>query len=445
MLKTLPEHKVEHEFHPAANLFPLLEGKDLDDLAADIEQNGQREPIVLLDGKIIDGRNRYRACEMRGIEPVLVEMCKAPEDLVKYVLSMNLHRRHLTPSQRAMVAARAKDYYVAQAKERKKRKPKSVKETVPEQNNGQSRDQAGEQFGVSGKTVDAASKVISKGSKELAAAVDAGAIPVSRAAKLADFPKSEQSRISKAAMRGDKRATELLRAGDQETIAKVEAGKLAVSKAMGERKTRKRPNRPPSEPCDECRSDTQQVEGRGRESQLCTDCFDTRAASVSAGGAESYHAPEHKPISNAVLEEHVETCSKEPMQISVTRLNPLDTVSVVDLIDALAKRSTPEDFLSCSAKALDRIRQIIATALASRKDVTDPIAADSSKACEAPEEQPATPDPSAAEELFPIEHRDDGWHIMLPSGATEGPFNAKRLARDTADGYRQHADSQVGA
>jgi hypothetical protein len=63
----------ELEFHPLANLFPLLDGAEFDDLVADVKANGQIEPITILDGKILDGRNRYRACVAAGITPRLAE------------------------------------------------------------------------------------------------------------------------------------------------------------------------------------------------------------------------------------------------------------------------------------------------------------------------------------------------------------------------------------
>jgi len=83
----------------------MMPEADLNALAADIAGHGLQEPIVTYEGKILDGRNRYVACFMQDIEPEYTEY--GGDDPLGYVISLNLHRRHLTSSQRAAIAIEA--------------------------------------------------------------------------------------------------------------------------------------------------------------------------------------------------------------------------------------------------------------------------------------------------------------------------------------------------
>lgn len=89
-------------FHPLAEKFPLILGKEFVELKEDIKENGLLDPIVMYEGQILDGRNRFRACQETGVEPTFCDY--GGDQPARYVLSLNLHRRHMTPSQLATVA-----------------------------------------------------------------------------------------------------------------------------------------------------------------------------------------------------------------------------------------------------------------------------------------------------------------------------------------------------
>ena len=102
------------QLHPLCTLFPRMDGTEYESLKADIKANGLRQPIVLHEGMILDGGNRYRACMDVGIEPEFVAF--EGGNLVSFVLSANLHRRHMTPGQQAAIVASAQDWAKAQAR-----------------------------------------------------------------------------------------------------------------------------------------------------------------------------------------------------------------------------------------------------------------------------------------------------------------------------------------
>jgi N6-adenosine-specific RNA methylase IME4/ParB-like chromosome segregation protein Spo0J len=165
------------EFNALATLFPLLDGAGFDELVADIRTHGLREPIVLFEGKVLDGRNRYRACVEAGVEPTLTVY--QGEDPVAYVISLNLRRRHLNESQRAMVAA----------------KLATLKLGDNQHSKGLPIGRGSELLNVGERSVARAREVREHGAPELVAAVERGAVSVSAAADIATQPVDEQREI----------------------------------------------------------------------------------------------------------------------------------------------------------------------------------------------------------------------------------------------------------
>jgi hypothetical protein len=102
-------------FHPLADLFPLMEGAEFDELVADIKKNRLREKIILYQGKVLDGRNRYRALRRLGKDPGYIRewacvnvrfIDKANSGPEAYVVSANIHRRHLTAERKRDLIAK---------------------------------------------------------------------------------------------------------------------------------------------------------------------------------------------------------------------------------------------------------------------------------------------------------------------------------------------------
>ena len=173
-------------WHDYANLFPMLDAAAQDALRADIQAFGVREPVILFDGRILDGRNRYMAARDLGLDFPVADFDGADADALAYVLSTNLHRRHLTESQRAVVAGKLANM---------KRGNPDFSNSANLQNSepSVSQAQAANMLNVSERSVATAKKVIEKGAPELVAAVENGAVSVSAAAAVAKLPQEEQA------------------------------------------------------------------------------------------------------------------------------------------------------------------------------------------------------------------------------------------------------------
>ncbi len=160
----------QYEIHPLAELFPPMPDDQYQALKADIAENGQSEDIIIWQDKLIDGRHRLRACLELGIQPDTAELDDSCDPYI-YVITHNLHRRHLTESQRSMVAGKLATLKVG--------RPSEEKAPI----GALSIEDAAKLLSVGERSVDRAKQVIEHGSKAVVDAVESGEIPVSFAAK----------------------------------------------------------------------------------------------------------------------------------------------------------------------------------------------------------------------------------------------------------------------
>jgi ParB-like chromosome segregation protein Spo0J len=190
--------------HPVADLFPMLAGDELPELAEDIKARGLLHPIVLDgEGRILDGRNRFAACELAGIEPIFSTYDGGDPD--GYALAVNIQRRNLTKGQQAMVAARS---------------CKVSLQPTRKVANG---------LGMSAQRITQANVVLDH-APDMVDAVIAGATSLDEAYRVARERKTAADSVENQLAR--------LRAEDPELAAKVVEGELTLTGAWAERKAR---------------------------------------------------------------------------------------------------------------------------------------------------------------------------------------------------------------
>jgi ParB-like chromosome segregation protein Spo0J len=174
------------DLHPYCELFPAMPADDLAKLAEDIRANGLREPVVTFEGKILDGRNRFNAATLAEVAVEFKDY--RGKDALAYVISRNLHRRHLTESQRANVAARL----VGFGHGGDRRSDQAADLPLETQAS------AAEKMDVSERLVRKAASVQANGVPELVKAIDAGEVTIDAAAEVAKLPKARQKKIVEA-------------------------------------------------------------------------------------------------------------------------------------------------------------------------------------------------------------------------------------------------------
>lgn len=192
------------EFHPLADAFPLLEGDEFRDLVDDIKANGLREAIWLHEDRIIDGRNRYRACLDAGVAPKFRDW-DGRGSLVAFVVSMNVNRRHLDDSQRAMAAGKIANLGVGSNQHEAKGSP------IGEGSVSQA--EAAALLSVGKRSVERAVELLSSGVPELVEAVERGEVAVSAAAEVASLSEEEQREVVEEGPKAIKAKAKELREG----------------------------------------------------------------------------------------------------------------------------------------------------------------------------------------------------------------------------------------
>lgn len=167
------------KFHPLAELFPILKDQEFEDLVADIQTNGLLSPITKDGDEILDGRNRYLACEEAGVAPTYKDY--DGDDPLAFVISKNLHRRHLSESQRALVAAEISNLDVGRP---------SINTPI----GGVSQDDAAQKLNVSTRSVSRGKAVLNKGAPEVIEAIRQGDLSLGAAAGIVQLPVPDQVR-----------------------------------------------------------------------------------------------------------------------------------------------------------------------------------------------------------------------------------------------------------
>lgn len=164
--------KSNYKDHPLSSLLPMMGQIEIRELAADIQLNGLRAPITLFEDMILDGRNRYRACEIAGVQPRFREY-NGEGDALDFIVSVNVKRRHLTASQKGLVAAKY-------ATMERGRPTKNKSATLPIK---RSEADVSEELGVSSRTVRTAKTVLKEAPKEEIAAIERGEKTVTEVAR----------------------------------------------------------------------------------------------------------------------------------------------------------------------------------------------------------------------------------------------------------------------
>lgn len=166
--------------HPLSDAFPRMSADEFQDLQYSIENIGVQNPIVLFEGMVIDGWNRYQASKALGMDCPAVELGDVdPKD---FVMAQNKSRRHITVAQLAMAANEVYKWSSSGRPLINSAGPAELKQ--PE---------ISAKSGVSVRSLRQADEVKKTATPEVVDAVKRGEVGLEKAAAIAKLPKSEQA------------------------------------------------------------------------------------------------------------------------------------------------------------------------------------------------------------------------------------------------------------
>ncbi len=214
----------QYEQHPYGQLIPKMKAKQFSDLQASIEANDLQMPIILFEGKVLDGWNRYTACNNinenqpdRAVKIRYETFEGSPGQAMAFVLNANLNRRHLTEQDRIKVALKVR-----------KEMQKLSGDDKPE---GRIDEAAAKAAGVSTRTVGRAAKVEKHGDKDITEAMEAGDITPAAAEKLLKADKKKvREAVENVKKAGGKARREVLREAVSSTVKDL--AKRTVPKSL---------------------------------------------------------------------------------------------------------------------------------------------------------------------------------------------------------------------
>jgi len=212
---------MHYEPHEYSLVFPEMSAEQFKRLSEDIGVNGLLHDIVLFEGKILDGRHRYRACNEQGVLPRFRDYTGT--DAAGFVTSENVARRHLSASQLAIAGARLAEVEMERARKRQEASRAQPGERIGERSGdrsvptgtdlegGRAAEIVGEKLGIGRRTVNRGIAVVKKGIPEVVKAVENDSMSITEAEKVVKLNPDAQKKIASITDRRE-RATELTKA-----------------------------------------------------------------------------------------------------------------------------------------------------------------------------------------------------------------------------------------